>query len=529
MIRSVFIQTQISNEHKHFELVETTLTLFLGMIMFTTKEKHWHSTRRANIATWETHCKYVDFIDEATLSEILVRTKSPETGKVQNIIAEARENTLCGKMLSPEDVAILANTTDPELWEAIFETADWIKKTVYGNRIVLFAPLYLSNTCVNNCAYCGFRRGNRNLDRKILTPEELAEEVKVLVNQGHKRLIAVYGEHPDSAVDYICQTVEKIYETRQGFGEIRRCNINAAPLFNKEYEAVRDVGIGTYQIFQETYHPKTYQEVHPKGSLKGAYHWRLFGLHRAMEAGIDDVGLGVLFGLYDWRFELLGLLHHAMALEQAFGVGPHTISYPRLVSAENAPLTTQSKYLVNDEDFLKIVAIIRLMCPYTGSILTAREAFPLRLDALIKGGVSQMDAGTRIGVGGYAEMEKEHLAHKEQFTVKDSQSLDTFIFSLCSHGFLPSFCTAGYREGRTGANFMPLAKQATVKNYCIANGILTFKEYLMDYASPDVRNIGEETILPAYLKWIKENVPHLYARVQEGLKREEESIRDVHF
>jgi 2-iminoacetate synthase len=218
-----------------------------------------------------------------------------------------------------------------------------------------------------------------------------------------------------------------------------------------------------------------------------------------------------------------------MALEQAFGVGPHTISYPRLVPAENAPLATQSRYLVNDEDFLKIVAIIRLMCPYTGSILTAREAFPLRLEALKKGGVSQMDAGTRIGVGGYAEMEKEHLAHKEQFTVKDSQSLDAFIFSLCWHGYLPSFCTAGYREGRTGANFMPLAKQATVKNYCIANGILTFKEYLMDYASPGVRDIGEEVILPVYLKWIKDNVPHLYHRVQDGLIKEETSMRDVHF
>lgn len=416
------------------------------------------------------------------------------------------------------------------MWNRIYETADWIKNTVYGNRIVLFAPLYLSNLCVNNCAYCGFRQANSSLERKHLTSDEVESEVNALVNVGHKRLIAVYGEHPESDADYICKTLDKIYKTRKGKGEIRRCNINAAPMFHDEYKQVKNMGIGTYQIFQETYHHGAYKQVHPRGTLKKPNKWRLFGLHGAMEAGIDDVGLGVLLGLYDWRFELLGLLYHAKSLENDFGVGPHTISYPRLVYAENAPLATESNYRVSDDDFIKIVAIIRLMYPYTGSILTAREAYPIRRKAIKQGGVSQMDAGTRVGVGGYTEMQKEHLPHKEQFYVNDSQSLDDFIYHLCQDGYLPSFCTAGYREGRTGAQFMPLAKHATVKYYCIANGILTFKEYLMDYASDKVKRIGIDIIIPRYMSWIRDNVPCLYAQVMDDMKKLEESdIRDIHF
>ena len=497
--------------------------------MLNIKEQNWLNERLDKVLKWEEQSGYKDFIDEEKIWETINKEKNPESSEVLSIVDKARENTKNGTMLSPEEVAILINTKDSELWDRIFETADWIKNTVYGNRIVLFAPLYLSNICVNNCAYCGFRQANNSLERKFLTSEEVESEVKALVNVGHKRLIAVYGEHPDSDADYICKTVEKIYATRKSFGEIRRCNINAAPMFVDEYKQIKKIGIGTYQIFQETYHHDTYKKIHPKGTLKKNYKWRLFGLHRALEADIDDVGLGVLFGLYDWRFELLGLLYHAMSLEKEFGVGPHTISYPRLVYAENAPLASKSKYLVGDDDFIKIVAIIRLMCPYTGSILTAREDYPIRRKTIKQGGVSQMDAGTRVGVGGYAEMEKEHLLHKEQFFVKDTQSLDNFIYSLCKDGYLPSFCTAGYREGRTGANFMPLAKHATVKNLCIANGILTFKEYLMDYATEQVKQIGENVILPKYLKWVKENVPGIYPQVKEKLKKEEDNIRDLHF
>lgn len=497
--------------------------------MLETKGKCWRKTRLDRILQWEQESQHEDFIHDDHIWETINKSKNPEAVEVIGVIEKARDNTTSGKMLSPDEVAILINTRNPRLWDRIFETADWIKNTVYGNRIVLFAPLYLSNRCVNNCAYCGFRQANDQLERKCLSPDEVESEVNTLVNVGHKRLIAVYGEHPDSDADYICKTVEKIYATRKAFGEIRRCNINAAPMFDDEYRKIKQIGIGTYQIFQETYHHESYEKVHPKGTLKEPFRWRLFGLHRAIEAGIDDVGLGVLLGLYDWRFELLALLYHAMSLEKAFGVGPHTISYPRLVYAENAPLATQSKYLVSDKDFLKIVAIIRLMCPYTGSILTAREAYPIRRQATKQGGVSQMDAGTRVGVGGYAEMEKEHLLHKEQFFVKDSQSLDDFIYGLCKDGYLPSFCTAGYREGRTGANFMPLAKQATVKNFCIANGILTFKEYLMDYASEKVRKIGNDVIIPRYLKWVENNVPGIYTQVKENLQKEEKNIRDLHF
>ena len=497
--------------------------------MLETREKNWRQSRLDQILQWQSQSKHEDFIHDDKIWETIKNRQNPQTAEVAEIIEKARENTTSGKMLSPDETAVLINTKDPELWDRIFETADWIKKKVYGNRIVLFAPLYLSNTCVNNCAYCGFRKANKHLERNFLTPDEVESETIALVDVGHKRLIAVYGEHPDSDADYICKTVEKIYATRKNYGEIRRCNINAAPMFNDEYRKIKEIGIGTYQIFQETYHHATYRKVHPKGTLKEPYKWRLFGLHRALESGIDDVGLGVLFGLYDWRFELLGLLYHAMALEKDFGVGPHTISYPRLVFAENAPLATESKYLVSDEDFIKIVAIIRLMCPYTGSILTAREAYPIRRETIKKGGVSQMDAGTRVGVGGYTQMKKEHLPHKEQFYVKDSQSLDDFIYGLCKDGYLPSFCTAGYREGRTGGNFMPLAKNAKVKNLCVANGILTFKEYLMDYASEKVKKIGEEKIIPIYLQWVKENIPVVYPQVKEKLAQEENNMRDLHF
>jgi len=256
----------------------------------------------------------------------------------------------------------------------------------------------------------------------------------------------------------------------------------------------------------------------------------LFSLHRAQEAGIDDVAIGVLFGLYDWRFELLGLLHHAMALERDFGVGPHTISYPRLEPAQNTPLATQSPWLVRDEDFCKIVAIIRLMCPYTGSILTAREPPRIRREVTRKGGVSQMDAGSRIAVGGYSQMHDEHLPDRQQFLLSDTRSLDDFIGDLCQDGYLPSFCTAGYREGRTGANFMPLAKHATVKNFCIANGVLSFEEYLQDYASPQVQKIGRQTIIPRYLQWLQQNVPQLAEKVQVCLKRlQNGATRDLHF
>ncbi|SDN85656.1 iron-only hydrogenase maturation protein HydG [Desulfonauticus submarinus] len=496
--------------------------------MLSLTEKEWRENRLIKIKKWEENCPWEDFINDKTILTILGKKKKTEKKEILDIITKAKENALTGEMLSPEEVAALSNVQDQELWEAIFEAAYWIKCKVYGNRIVLFSPLYISSPCVNNCVYCGFRNSNHSIQTKTLTLEELEEEIKVLTNMGQKRLIVVYGEHPASNYEYICQTIEKIYSIKNGKGEIRRVNVNAAPLFVDEYKAVKSVGIGTYQVFQETYHHPTYKKLHPQNTLKGQYKWRLFALHRALQAGIDDVAIGALFGLYDWRFELLGLLYHAMSLEKEFGVGSHTISYPRLEPAINTPLTGNSSYLVNDEDFKKIVAIIRLMCPYTGSILTAREAPALRQEIIKKGGVSQMDAGSRIAVGGYTEIQKEHIPNKQQFVLQDTRSLDDFIYDLCKDGYLPSFCTACYREGRTGDNFMPLAKHATVKNFCIGNGILTFKEYLMDYASPKVKEIGEKVIIPNYLKWLDENVPQAAKQVRRLLKEEEAGKRDQH-
>jgi len=408
----------------------------------------------------------------------------------------------------------------------MFDTAFWIKNQVYGNRIVLFAPLYVSSPCVNDCVYCGFRHSNEAVEKRTLTMEELAEEVRVITSVGHKRVLAVFGEHPDSDVHYICRALETIYSTKEGRNEIRRANVNAAPLSKEEYEIVRDVGIGTYQIFQETYHQDTYRRLHPKGTLKHSYKWRLFALHRAYEAGIDNVAIGVLFGLFDWRFEVLGLLYHAMDMEREFGVGPHTISFPRLEPALNTPFTTRSPYLVKDEELKRIIAILRCAVPYTGLILTARERPELRRE-LIRLGVSQTDAGSRIAVGGYKEMEKETIWDRQQFIINDTRSLDEFIYDLCQDGYIPSFCTAGYRAGRTGCHFMEFAKKGLVKNFCVPNAILTFKEYLLDYASPRTREMGE-SVIENYLQQVEQWQPVLARKVREYLARMEAGERDLY-
>ncbi len=496
----------------------------------TAEAASWRKKRLAQIQAWQAKPSYERFINEPAMHATLENNGQPSREAILDIIAKARANATTDAMLTPAEVASLSACDDPDLWDSIFETAYWIKQTVYGNRIVLFAPMYVSSPCVNNCLYCGFRSSNPAVAKRTLGPADLDEEFHSLVNAGHKRLIMVYGESPESSHHYICETVSAAYRFKDGPGELRRVNVNAAPLFAEEYREVRSVGIGTYQVFQETYHRPTYKRVHPKGSLKRDFDWRALGLHRAQEAGIDDVAIGVLFGLYDWRFELLGLLHHAMALEKEFGVGPHTISYPRLEPAEGTPFASHSPWLVSDADFKRIVAIIRLMCPYTGSILTAREKPDLRREVMRKGGVSQMDAGSRIAVGGYAQMKREHQPDLQQFLLSDTRSLDEFILDLCQEGYLPSFCTAGYREGRTGANFMPLAKHATVKNFCIANGLLTFQEYLDDYASNTVRQVGQETIVPKYLTWLGAHAPGLAAKTRANLGRmQRETVRDLHF
>lgn len=491
--------------------------------MLTPEEKAWREERLAMISRYEEAEKRVDFINDEEIQRLLERKADPEPAEVREVLARAREL----KGLTPEETAVLINCRDADLWEEIFATARWIKEEVYGNRIVLFAPLYISNPCVNNCAYCGFRQTNEEITKRTLSLEELESEVKILTSKGHKRLIVVYGEHPASDVDFMCRTIEKIYATRNGNGEIRRVNVNAAPLTVEEYRRVKNVGIGTYQVFQETYHHGTYRKVHPSNTLKGSYLWRLFSLHRAQEAGIDDVAIGVLFGLYDWRFEVLGLLYHAMDLEREFGVGPHTISFPRLEPALNTPLAASPPYRVGDEDFKKVVAALRCAVPYTGLILTCRERPELRREVIALG-VSQVDAGSRIAVGGYAEMEREHIPDREQFQLGDTRSLDEFIHELCDDGYIPSFCTAGYRAGRTGCHFMSFAKKGLVKNFCVPNAVLTFKEYLLDYAAPETREAGEDTIT-RYLAELEKRLPQKTDRLKEFLTRMEAGERDLYF
>ncbi|MBV4421948.1 [FeFe] hydrogenase H-cluster radical SAM maturase HydG [Clostridium tyrobutyricum] len=433
---------------------------------------------------------FKDFIDDDKIWEQLNAAKNPEKSEIRAIFDKARSKV----RLEPEETAKLLQIEDEDLLQEMFALARQIKEEVYGERIVFFAPLYVGNKCMNNCLYCGFRHDNKSIDRKTLTMDELGEEVEVLEKSGHKRLILVYGEDDNYDADFIAKTIKKVYATKVGRGEIRRVNINAAPLDVPGYKKLHEAGIGTFQIFQETYHHDTYRKLHPAGDRKGNYAWRLYGLDRAMEAGIDDLGIGALFGLYDWKFEVMGLLYHTIHFEKTFdGVGPHTISFPRIESALDVPFTLNPKYKVSDDDFKKLVAILRLSVPYTGMILTARESTKVREEVLPLG-VSQVDAGSRIGIGGYAEYDRGLIPEKEQFQLGDMRSLDEAIRDVCKQGCIPSFCTADYRCGRTGSHFMSIAKKSLIHNFCIPNAIFTFKEYLLDYASPETKTAGEEVI-----------------------------------
>jgi 2-iminoacetate synthase len=415
------------------------------------------------------------------------------------------------------------NTSDIGLIEEIKQGARDLKTMVYGNRIVLFAPLYIGNDCVNDCTYCGFRSSNTETLRKTLTLHELGKEVEVLVDRGHKRLILVYGEHPAYDARFIHDTVEKVYSIKRGSGEIRRVNINAAPLDEEGYRLVKESGIGTYQIFMETYHEPTYSSVHPRGP-KSSYLWRLHGLDRAFRGGIDDVGIGALLGLHDWRFEVMGLLYHTIHLEETFGVGPHTISFPRIEPALGSELTRHIPSEVTDGDFTKLVAILRLSVPYTGLILTCRESVELR-NEVIAYGVSQIDAGSDIGVGAYASQDPDS-ARKSQFVLADGRSLDQVIGELADAGYVPSFCTACYRAGRTGEHFMEFAVPGFVKRYCTPNAILTLLEYLNDYATPQTREKG--------LAQVRREVEAIAAGTEKDALKErmrlvEQGERDIYY
>ncbi|HDT15327.1 MAG TPA: [FeFe] hydrogenase H-cluster radical SAM maturase HydG, partial [Firmicutes bacterium] len=428
--------------------------------------------------------------------------------------------------LTPEETAYLVNIKDSGVWEEIFKAAMKVKQEVYGNRIVLFAPLYLSSKCVNNCAYCGFRGANDKVSRNCLSMDEIRAEIAALTREGHKRLLTVYGEHNESDADYIVDSVKTIYAAKNGNDDIRRVNINAAPMFVEEYKKIKEAQIGTYQVFQETYHKATYAKIHPENTIKGFYKWRLFALHRAQEAGISDVAIGALFGLYDWRFEVISLLYHSLDLEREFKVGCHTISFPRLEPAVNTPFSENSPYKVSDEDFKKIVAVLRLAVPYTGLILTARESPEFRRE-LIKLGISQIDAGTNIALGGYNA--KKSASEKQQFEIADSRTLDDVIYELVTDGYIPSFCTADYRCGRVGCEFMDYAKTGTIKKFCIPNAVLTFKEYLIDYASAKTKEKGE-ALIGKYLEHVKENFPeNMYKATVKYLEQTEKGERDLYF
>ena len=428
----------------------------------------------------------IDFIDQARIGS-LIETKSPDRTRVREIIAKSLDK----QPLSIEETACLIAANEPDMIEEIFDAARKLKREVYGNRIVLFAPLYIGSDCVNDCAYCGFRVSNREAVRRTLSDKELVSQVQTLENRGHKRLILVFGEHPRYDADYIARCVRKVYDTRVGHGSIRRVNINAAPMDHEGFRIIKEAGIGTYQIFQETYHRDTYSMIHPPGTRKANFLYRLNSLSRAMEVGCDDVGIGALFGLYDWRFETLGLVAHALHLQERFDVGPHTISFPRLQPASGVNIP--ENYMVSDENFKRLIAILRLAVPYTGLILTAREKPELRREVM-EFGVSQIDAGSRIEIGGYTETADMQQMEREQFQLGDIRPLDEVMRELLEDGYVPSFCTACYRLGRTGEHFMEFAIPGFIKRFCAPNALTTLMEYLADYASPETRRAGEQLI-----------------------------------
>lgn len=406
---------------------------------------------------------------------------------MREILARAAE--LNG--LPDDDLAALMAVEDLQLLGEIHYAARQVKDAIYGNRMVLFAPLYVSNLCGNECLYCAFRVSNRAVRRRALDQQEIAEEVRHLVRQGHKRILLVAGEaYPHQGFDYILDSIATIYATREGPGEIRRVNVNIAPLTVEEFRRLKGAGIGTFQLFQETYHRKTYRHVHPAGK-KADFDWRLTAMDRAMEAGIDDVGIGVLFGLADWRFDVLALMQHKRHLEHRFGVGPHTISIPRIEPAVGSEMASHPPHPVSDDDFRKLIAILRLAVPYTGMIMSTRENPALRRGTF-QLGISQISAGSRTNPGGYRI--DDGCADGEQFSLGDHRPLDEVVRDLAELGFIPSFCTACYRLGRTGQDFMDLAKPGAIKIHCQPNAMATFLEYLLDYATPETRRVGLELL-----------------------------------
>ena len=463
------------------------------------------------------------FIDEPAVHAALAEGKKRVSrDSAEEIIKKAA----LGDGLLPEEVAVLLNVEDKELIEEIFKTAIAVKRAIYGNRLVLFAPLYVSDYCINNCVYCGYGAGHK-FPRRRLTMDEIRRETEALLRMGHKRIAMEAGEDPQNCpIYYILEAIDAVYSVEVKKSNIRRININIAATTVEDYKALKAREIGTYILFQESYHRETYGKMHPLGP-KHDYDYHTTSFDRAMTAGIDDVGAGVLFGLYDHKFEVLALLQHALHLEAEFGCGPHTISMPRIRPAGGVNLNS-FPYLVSDAEYKKLVAIIRLAVPYTGMIITTREEAGFR-NEILQLGISQLSGGSCTGVGGYCDEESNvELKNKQpaQFQVNDERSLDQVIQDISKAGFLPSFCTACYRNGRTGDRFMALAKVGEIQNLCQPNAILTFKEFLEDFATPETKALGE-SVIADYLKQIPN--PKLQRKTVERLEKIKKGERDFYF
>jgi 2-iminoacetate synthase len=502
------------------------------------------STRKISIADWQKNLikqdeidRYLidgkDFIDDDAIEADLAKNRGASPERVRAILKKAHDI----KLMEASDVAALVTVTDPALRAEVFKAAEEIKTKVYDNRIVTFAPLYCGSKCVNACKYCGFRCDNDSIERRVLTMDEVEAEARVLAGKiGHKRLVIVFGEHPETGADYIAECMKRIYsikmKVRNGVGEIRRVNVNAAPMPIADMKKLHEAGIGTFQVFQETYHKKTYAKVHPAGTLKGNYHWRLYSLHRAMDAGIDDVAVGALFGLTDWKFEVMGLVAHARDLEHRFGLGPHTVSVPRLEPASDTDFSWVKDW-VSDDDFRYLVACIRVAIPYAGLIVTNREK-PEMIKSLLDI-ITQRDADSRVGIGAYTEAfsADEQREKTQQFILGDTRSLDAIIRELAAAGHIVSFCTAGYRCGRTGKKIMDALGSGREGCFCKLNAVLTFQEWLEDFASPETKRIGD-AIIDKEMKAVRARVPADFSEAMwEHLVQAREKIlkgeRDLYF
>ncbi|HHL2034782.1 TPA: [FeFe] hydrogenase H-cluster radical SAM maturase HydG [Clostridium perfringens] len=463
----------------------------------------------------------LDFIKDDEINSLIAKGKELVSDK--ELVREIIEKSKSAEGLTPEETAVLLNLEDKELIEEMFKAARQVKEKLYGKRLVVFAPLYVSNYCVNNCTYCGYKHCNDELKRKKLNKEQLIEEVKVLESLGHKRIALEAGEDPVNApLDYILDCIKSIYSIKFDNGSIRRINVNIAATTVENYKRLKDAEIGTYILFQETYHKPTYERLHVSGP-KHNYNYHTTAMHRAREAGIDDIGMGVLYGLYDYKYETLAMLMHAMDLEETTGVGPHTLSVPRIRPAENVSLENYP-YLVDDEDFKKIVAILRLAVPYAGLILSTREEPGLR-DEIIALGVSQVSTGSCTGVGGYSEAYSDP-EEKPQFEVGDHRSPVEMIESLMEAGYIPSYCTACYREGRTGERFMDIVKSGELYKICEANALITLKEFIDDYGTDRTREIGDKLIKKSIDEIDNES---FRKAVEEKINKISNGTRDLRF